>query len=118
MNSNLEKSKTYVRRERSARPWREKWILRLYVAGQTQETRTAVKNIKLVCNEQMNGNYHLKVIDLTDHPQLARVEQIVAIPTLVRKSPLPTKNIIGDLSDMTSVLAGLSLTDQGAPTRS
>lgn len=118
MNSKPDKSKTYVRRGRSARPWREKWILRLYVAGQTPETRTAIKNINVVCNEQLSGNYHLKVIDLTEHPQFARVEQIVAIPTLVRKSPLPAKTIIGDLSDMTSVLAGLSLADQGATTRS
>jgi len=88
--------------------------LRLYVAGQTRETDNAVNNLKLICEEQLNGRYHLKVIDLTDQPQLARVDQILAIPTLVRKSPAPMRKIIGDLSDTTRVLAALNLTDQSA----
>lgn len=110
------KSGYAMRRERPAKPHGEKWVLRLYVAGQTPETDTAVTNLKLICEEQLNGNYHLKVIDLTVHPHLARVDQILAIPTLVRKSPAPMRKIIGDLSDTTRVLAGLNLTDQGAVT--
>jgi len=86
----------------------------LYIAGKTRESDTAVNNLKLICEDQLNGRYKLRVIDLTDQPQLARVDQILAIPTLVRKSPAPLKKIIGDLSDTPRVLAALNLADQGA----
>jgi circadian clock protein KaiB len=88
-----------------------KWALHLYVAGKTQRALTAFRNLKLICEEQIKGNYHIEVIDLLKHPELARREQIIAIPTLVRKSPLPTKSIIGDLSDTEVILVGLGLTE-------
>ena len=85
------------------------WELQLYVAGQIPKTITAYKNLKLICEGQLKGNYHIKVIDLLKHPQIAHDDQIVAVPTLVRKLPLPQKNIIGDLSNTERVLAGLEL---------
>ena len=91
-----------------------KWILRLYIAGQTPKAITAFNNLKLICEEQLNGKYHLQVIDILKNPQLARDNQILAVPTLVRKLPLPVRNIIGDLSNTERVLVGLDLREQGA----
>jgi circadian clock protein KaiB len=88
-----------------------KWALRLYVAGQTPKGTIAFNNLKLICEEQLKGKYHIEVIDLLKNPQFARVDQILAIPTLVRKLPLPKKNIIGDLSDSERVLVGLGITE-------
>jgi circadian clock protein KaiB len=90
----------------------DKWILRLYVAGQTPKAITAFNNLKLICEEQLKGKYHIEVIDLLKHPQLARDNQILAVPTLVRKLPLPVRNIIGDLSNTERVLVGLDLIDR------
>jgi circadian clock protein KaiB len=87
----------------------DKWILRLYVAGETLKAITALNNLKLICEEQLKGKYRIEVIDLLKNPQLARDEQILAIPTLVRKIPLPVRNIIGDLSNTERVLVGLDL---------
>lgn len=84
-------------------------MLRLYVAGQTTKTVAALNNLKLICQEQLTGKYHIELIDLLKNPQLARDNQILAVPTLVRKLPLPVRNIIGDLSDKECVLAGLDL---------
>jgi circadian clock protein KaiB len=87
----------------------KKWNLRLYVAGQTPKSVTALANLKRICDEHMNGQYSVEVIDLMENPQLARRDQIVAIPTLVRELPSPLKRIIGDLSNTERVLVGLDV---------
>lgn len=87
----------------------DKWFLRLYVAGQTPKSATALKNLKLYCEEHLMGKYEIEVIDLLQNPQLAEGDQILAIPTLVRKMPHPIRKIIGDLSDTERVLVGLDL---------
>jgi circadian clock protein KaiB len=88
--------------------------LRLYVAGETPKAAAAFSNLKLICEEQLKDKYQIKVIDLLKKPQVARSDQILALPTLIRKSPLPVKKIIGDLSDTKRVLAGLGLIDHSA----
>ncbi|MDZ7742853.1 MAG: circadian clock protein KaiB [Bacteroidota bacterium] len=85
------------------------WTLRLYVAGQTPKAITAFTNLKRICEEQLNGKYSIEVIDLLKNPQLANEYQIVALPTLIRKLPVPVRKIIGDLSDTERVLIGLDL---------
>jgi circadian clock protein KaiB len=85
------------------------WELRLYVAGQSRKSLTAIANLKRICEEHMAGEYHIEVIDLLQNPQLAAGDQILAIPTLVRKLPSPMKKIIGDLSDSERTLVGLDL---------
>ncbi len=85
------------------------WELRLYVAGQTPRAVTALDNLKKLCEEHLAGCYRIEVIDLLKNPQLARGDQIIAVPTLVRKLPEPMKKIIGDLSDKERVLVGLDL---------
>jgi circadian clock protein KaiB len=85
------------------------WELRLYVAGQTPKSLAAFSNLKQVCDEHLAGKYKIEVIDLIKNPQLARGDQIVAIPTLVRKLPAPIRKIIGDLSNTERVLVGLQL---------
>jgi circadian clock protein KaiB len=87
----------------------EKWSLRLYVAGQTKRGDTALNNLKIICEGKLKGNYDIEVIDLLKNPKLARDNQIIAIPTLVRNSPLPVRNIIGDLSNTERVITGLDL---------
>ena len=83
--------------------------LRLYVAGQTPKSLAALANLKKICAEHLEGHYQLHVIDLVKTPQLAQNDQILAIPTLVRKLPEPIRKIIGDLSDQNKVLVGLNL---------
>lgn len=85
------------------------WELRLYVAGQTPKSLTAFANLKHFCEEHLAGKYRIEVIDLLENPQLAQGDQIVAIPTLVRKLPEPIRKIIGDLSNTERVLVGLQL---------
>ena len=85
------------------------WILRLYVAGETPKALAAYANLKTICEERLKGKYSIEVIDLVKDPQLARDEQILAVPTLVRKLPEPVRSIIGDLSDTERVLVGLDL---------
>jgi len=85
------------------------WELRLYVAGQTPKSMTAFSNLKKLCEERLKGEYHIEVIDLLENPALAKGDQILAIPTLVRKLPQPIKKIIGDLSNKERVLVGLDL---------
>ena len=87
----------------------ERWELRLYIAGQTPKSRTAFINLKKLCEEHVPGRYEIEVIDLLVNPQLARGDQIVAIPTLVRRLPEPLRKIIGDLSDTEKTLVGLQL---------
>jgi circadian clock protein KaiB len=85
------------------------WELRLYVAGQTPKALTAFSNLKKICEEHLAGKYRIEVIDLLENPQLARGDQIVALPTLVRNLPQPIRKIIGDLSNTERVLVGLDL---------
>ena len=87
----------------------KEWDLRLYVAGQTAKSVAALNNLKRICEEHMKGRYHIEIIDLLKQPQLARGDQIVAVPTLVRKLPEPVRKIIGDLSNEERVLVGLDL---------
>jgi circadian clock protein KaiB len=83
------------------------WDLRLYVAGQTPRSVAALANLKRICEEHLAGKYRVEVVDLMVNPQLARSDQILAIPTLVRKLPAPARKIIGDLSQTERVLVGL-----------
>ena len=85
------------------------WELRLYVAGQTPKSVAAFTNLQRLCEEHLQGQYHIEVIDLLMQPQLAKGDQILAVPTLVRKLPEPIKKIIGDLSNEERVLVGLDL---------
>lgn len=85
------------------------WDLRLYVAGQTPNCLTAFDNLKQICEKHLEGKYRIQVIDLLKNPQLSRGDQILAIPTLVRKLPEPVRKIIGDLSSTERVLVGLDL---------
>ncbi len=88
---------------------RDFWNLRLYVAGQTPRSLLAVSNLQAICREHLEGRYRIEIIDLMRHPQLASGDQILAIPTLVRRLPSPIKKIIGDLSKTERVLVGLDL---------
>lgn len=87
----------------------ESWHLRLYVAGQTPRSLTAFENLKKICAEHLHGKCSIEIIDLLENPQLAAGDQILAIPTLVRKLPEPVKKIIGDLSNTERVLVGLDI---------
>ena len=101
-------------RTRKRRP--ERWILRLYVAGNTARGSAALRNLEEVCEEHLAGRYRIEVVDLLKQPQLARGDQIVALPTLVRRLPPPMKKIIGDLSNQERLLVGLDLR-RGIPRR-
>jgi len=85
------------------------WHLRLYVAGQTPKSIAAFANLKKICEDHLKGQYAIEVIDLLENPKLAKGDQILAIPTLVRKLPPPLRKIIGDLSNTEKVLVGLNL---------
>ena len=87
----------------------EKWELRLYVAGNTAKSKLALSNLKKYCEEHLKGKYVIEVIDLLKQPQLAEGDQILAIPTLVKKVPEPIRKIIGDLSNEAKVLVGLNI---------
>ena len=87
----------------------ELWILRLYIAGQSARSASALRNLEEVCEEHLSGRYKIEVVDLLKQPQLARGDQIVALPTLVRRLPPPMKKIIGDLSNQERLLVGLDL---------
>jgi circadian clock protein KaiB len=87
----------------------KQWQLRLYVAGQTPKSVTAFANLKRLCEEHLAGEFEIEVIDLIENPRLAKDDQIVAIPTLVRRLPQPIRKIIGDLSDTERTLVGLQL---------
>ncbi len=91
----------------------EQYHLRLYVAGQTAKSLAAMANLKRVCEEHLAGRYEIEVIDLLINPKLAAGDQILAIPTLVRKLPAPLKRIIGDLSNTDKVLVGLDIRPRG-----
>lgn len=85
------------------------WNLRLYIAGKTPKSVTALANLRRMCEENLPGRYHLEVVDLTEQPERAKADQIVAIPTLVRRLPPPLKRLIGDLSNKERVLVALEL---------
>ncbi|WP_256012614.1 circadian clock KaiB family protein [Desertivirga xinjiangensis] len=85
------------------------WELRLYIAGKTPKSITALNNLKKYCEEHLSGKYRIEVIDLLVEPQLAEGDQIFAVPTLVRKVPVPIRKIIGDLSNEEKVLVGLNI---------
>ena len=87
----------------------ERWDLRLYVAGQTARAVAAFENLQKICEDHLPGQYRIEVIDLLKNPQLAKGDQILAVPTLVRKLPEPARKIIGDLSNKERVLVGLDL---------
>jgi circadian clock protein KaiB len=94
---------------KNTKPANQAWELRLYVAGQTPKSITAFANLKKLCEERLKGLYRIEVIDLLENPALAKGDQILALPTLVRKLPQPVKKIIGDLSNTERVLVGLDL---------
>ena len=104
------KPKTVKRRDSgSHRPPAKLWQLRLYVTDQTPKSLTAFSNLKKMCETHLKGRYRIRVIDLLKQPQLAKGDQILAVPTVVRKLPKPVRTIIGDLSDTERGLVGLDL---------
>lgn len=90
-------------------PDEEEWILRLYVAGQTQSARNAFNNLEKICEEHLPGRYRIEVVDLLENPQLGDGDQILAVPTVVRQLPPPVRHIVGDLSNTERALVGLDL---------
>jgi len=93
-------------------PASKAYVLRLYVAGQTPKSVLAFTNLKQICEDHLQGRYEIEIIDLLEQPQLARGDQILAVPTLVRRLPEPIKKIIGDLSNTERVLVGLDLQER------
>jgi len=104
--------KAKSRRKKKADP--EFFDLRLYIAGQTARSIAALANLQRICDEHLEGRYRLEVIDLLERPQLAQGDQIVALPTLVRKLPEPIRKLVGDLSDTERALVGLDLRPRAA----
>ncbi len=90
-----------------------RYVLRLYVAGLTPRSTAAIRNVKEICEEHLRNRYDLEVVDLYDHPTLARGEQIIAAPTLIKQLPLPLRRLIGDMADSERVLVGLDLRPRG-----
>ncbi len=107
-----ENIRTWPRNNNPGHRESDKWILRLYIAGETPKCRTAFINLKKICEDQLKGRYTIEVIDLLVNPKLSREHQILAIPTLVRKLPVPVRKIIGDLSNTERVLIGLDIKSQ------
>ena len=102
-------TKAEFERALKPRPGKELYVLRLYVTGMTPRSVAAVQNIKAICEEHLRGRYNLEVIDVYQQPQLAHGEQILAVPALVKKLPLPLRTLVGDLSNTERVLLGLDL---------
>jgi circadian clock protein KaiB len=88
---------------------KEKYVLRLYIAGTTPRSQLAIRNMKKICHDQLAGKYDLQIIDIYQQPTLAKGEQIVAAPTLIKKLPLPLRKLVGDMSDTEKVLVGLDI---------
>ena len=104
------KKKSSATKRRPAKSSRgDFWRLRLYIAGQTPNSIVAIANLKEICEDKLKGKYRIEVIDLLEKPRLAKGDQIIAIPTLVRRLPAPVKKIIGNLSKTESVMVGLDL---------
>ena len=95
--------------KRSTKNAEPRYVLRLYVAGLTPRSAAAIRNVKEICDEHLSERYDLEVVDLYDHPTLARGEQIIAAPTLIKQLPLPLRRLIGDMADSERVLVGLDL---------
>jgi circadian clock protein KaiB len=93
----------------------EFWLLRLYVAGQSPKSLRAFANLKKLCDDHLADHYEIEIVDLVEHPELARSDDILAIPTLVRRLPAPLRKIIGDLSNTERVLVGLRLQAEPTP---
>jgi circadian clock protein KaiB len=87
----------------------EKYKLCLYIAGKTQKSNRAIENLKKYCEDELKDQYMVEIIDLLEHPYLAEGEQIIAVPTLIKKLPAPIRVLVGDLSDKSKVLVGLNL---------
>jgi len=111
----MKKKKTKVKRstenfdQKLSEMGKDKYILRLYITGATMRSALAITNLKKICDEYLEGRYELEVIDLYQMPSLAKDEQIIAAPTLIKKLPLPIRRIIGDMSNKEKVLMGLDL---------
>ena len=86
-----------------------KYLLRLFVTGESSRTSTAIGNLKKICDEELEGRYELEIIDVLENPEIAEVERILATPTLIKSLPLPLRRVIGDLSDKEKVLLGLEV---------
>jgi circadian clock protein KaiB len=99
----------------AARPATERYLLRLFVTGSTPRSYRAIQNIRTICEEKLQGYYDLEVIDIYQHPEQAKPDQIVVTPTLVKKLPMPFRKIIGDLSDRERVLVGLDIVAREIP---
>jgi circadian clock protein KaiB len=113
MKSTKAKSATAVLDQSSSKPSGPRYGLRLYVAGMTPRSARALANIKEICEEHLKGIYALQVIDIYQQPVLAQGDQIIAVPTLLKRLPLPLRRLIGDLSDRERVLIGLDLRPSG-----
>ena len=107
------KARTRVARRPAKARKAQSFKLRLYVSGQTPKSIRAFANLKVLCDQHLQGRYQIEVIDLLEHPEMARGDQIVALPTLVIKLPQAVRNIIGDLSNTDRVLVGLALQELG-----
>jgi circadian clock protein KaiB len=101
--------------EKASRKKPQKVVLRLYIAGSSERSTRAIQNAKQICNEHLAGTYDLDVIDIFQQPKLAKDDQILAVPTLIKKLPLPLRKFIGDLSDQDVVLVGLDLKQATKP---
>jgi circadian clock protein KaiB len=101
--------KPAVKKTRETAPKKEMWLLRLYVAGQTPNSVRAIENIKRICEEFLKGRYDLEVVDIYQQPVLAKGDQIIAVPTLIKKLPPPLRKFIGDMSATERILVGLDL---------
>lgn len=99
---------------KASRLRQSKYLLRLYISRSTLKSKVAVENIQRVCEDHLQGRYDLEVIDIHDQAALARDEQIIAVPTLIKRLPLPLQRLVGDMSDLDRVLLGLDLRVRGA----
>lgn len=110
------RSDATARLERARRAHQNaRYVLRLYVAGLTPRSAAAIESVKRVCEEHLKNRYDLEIVDVYQEPTLARGEQIIAAPTLIKKLPLPLRRLIGDMADQKKVLVGLDLREQGPP---
>ncbi|MGZ4034107.1 MAG: circadian clock KaiB family protein [Bacteroidia bacterium] len=108
----IKKSKKITRKVRSEDPAEEKYILQLFVAGILPNSIRAIENIHSICGKYLMDRYELEIIDIHQQPKLALAAEIIAIPTLIKKGPLPEERMIGDLSDLNSVLIGLHINNK------
>lgn len=103
------KNATEAFEEALAAPGKPMYELRLYVTGLTRRSTTAIKNIREICDANLEGQFHLQVIDINQQPELAQGDQIIAVPTLIKELPAPLRQLVGDLSDRERVLIGLDI---------